>query len=88
MIPNYGGNLFNIEPDPNRFHVNISDVRDRHGMNHLVQGQDYIFHLAAQVSHMHSMTRDPFADIDINIMGTATLLEAWSQVEVAAVRVA
>lgn len=76
VIPAYGGNLFNIEPVKDRVRLNISDVRDRHGMNHLVAGKDYIFHLASQVSHLRSMVVDPFDDIDINITGTAILLES------------
>jgi len=76
MIPEYGGNLFNIAPIRERVQLNISDVRDRHGMNYLVQGKDYVFHLASQVSHIHSLVVDPFDDIDINIKGTAILLEA------------
>ena len=76
MIPAFGGNLFNIAPIRDRVKLNISDVRDLHGMNHLVQGKDFIFHLAAQVSHLHSMLVGPFDDIDINIKGTAILLEA------------
>ncbi len=76
MIPDLGGNLFNIAPIHDRVRLNISDVRDVHGMNYLVQGKDFIFHLAAQVSHLRSMLVDPFDDIDINIKGTAILLEA------------
>jgi UDP-glucose 4-epimerase len=75
MIPGYGGNLFNIGAIRDRVWLNISDVRDVAGMNHLVRDKDYVFHLAAQVSHMRSLT-DPFPDIDINIKGTAVLLEA------------
>lgn len=75
LIPGYGGNTFNIEPARGRVRVNISDIRDRHGMNHLVREVDFIFHLAAQVSHILSVS-DPFPDIDINIKGTAVLLEA------------
>lgn len=75
MIPGYGGNLFNIEPIRDRVWLNISDVRDVDGMNYLVRDKDYVFHLAAQVSHVQSLT-DPFPDIDINIKGTAVLLEA------------
>jgi UDP-glucose 4-epimerase len=75
MIPGYGGNLFNIAPVRDRVWLNISDVRDAEGMNYLVRDKDYVFHLAAQVSHMRSLT-DPFPDIDINIKGTAVVLEA------------
>lgn len=75
MIPGYGGNVFNIDPIRDAVQTNFSDVRDVHSMNYLVQGRDYIFHLAAQVSHLMSLS-DPFPDIDINIKGTAVLLEA------------
>lgn len=75
MTPGYGGNLFNIEPVKERVTVNFCDIRDISAMNYLVQGQDYIFHLAGQVDHILSLT-DPFPDIDINIKGTAILMEA------------
>ena len=75
MIPGYAGNLFNIEPIKSRVTVNFCDVRDVNAMNHLVCGQDYVFHLAGQVDHILSMS-DPFPDIDINIKGTAVLMEA------------
>ena len=78
MIPGYAGNLFNIEPVRERVTVNFADVRDVNVMNHLVGGQDYVFHLAGQVDHVLSMT-NPFPDIDINIKGTAILMEALRQ---------
>ena len=55
LIPEYGGNLFNIAGIEDRVRVNISDVRDEHSMNYLVQGQDYLFNLAGQTSHLDSM---------------------------------
>lgn len=75
MIPGYGGNLFNIASIRDKLTVNFSDIRDAHVMNYLVRGQDYIFHLAGQVDHVLSLT-DPFPDIDINIKGTAVVMEA------------
>lgn len=75
MLPLYGGNLFNIEPIRDQVLVNFSDIRDHNSMNYLVRGQDYIFHLAGQVSHVDSII-DPFTDIDININGTLSVLEA------------
>ncbi len=75
MLPGYGGNLFNIDPIRDRVRVNYSDVRDIHVMNYLVREQDFIFHLAGQVDHILSLT-DPFPDIDINIKGTAVVMEA------------
>lgn len=75
MIPDYGGNLFNIEPINNDVVINFCDIRDVHAMNYLVQGKDYVFHLAGQVCHIMSLT-NPFPDIDINVKGTAVLMEA------------
>lgn len=75
MIPELGGNLFNIEPIKGKVKLNYSDVRDVNAMNYLVRGQDYVFHLAGQVDHILSLT-DPFPDIGINIKGTAVVMEA------------
>jgi UDP-glucose 4-epimerase len=75
MIPGYGGNLFNIEPIRERVTINFCDIRDVNVMNYLVKRQDFVFHLAGQVDHILSLT-DPFPDIDINIKGTAIVMEA------------
>ena len=42
LIPEYGGNLFNIEEIRTRLRVNIADVRDEHGMRYLLPGGDYV----------------------------------------------
>lgn len=75
LIPEYGGNLFNIAGLEDRVQVNISDVRDAHSMRYLVQGQDYLFNLAGQTSHMDSMN-DPDADLEINCRAQLSILEA------------
>jgi nucleoside-diphosphate-sugar epimerase len=75
LIPEYGGNLFNIAGIEDKVNVNISDVRDEHSMKYLVQGQDYLFNLAGQTSHMDSM-QDPFTDLEINAKAQLFILEA------------
>jgi UDP-glucose 4-epimerase len=75
LIPDYGGNLFNISGIEDRVMVNIADVRDENGMDYLVRGQDYIFNLAGQVSHIDSM-RDPYCDLEINCRSQLSILEA------------
>ena len=75
MMPQLGGNLVNILPVKNDVTINFSDVRDPNSMNYLVKHKDYIFHLARQTDHILSQT-DPYPDIDVNIRGTAVLLEA------------
>ena len=79
MLPELGGNLFNVEPVRDRVRVNYCDVRDEHLMALMVEGVDVVFHCAAQVSHVKSLS-DPYPDIDINIKGTAALLEAIRKV--------
>lgn len=75
LIPEYGGNLYNIDGIADRVQVNISDVRDEHSMHYLVQGQDYLFNLAGQTSHMDSM-HDPYTDLEINCRAQLSILEA------------
>ena len=50
MIPAYGANLFNVEPVRESLHINYSDIRDRHSLEHLVREKDHIFDLAGQLS--------------------------------------
>jgi UDP-glucose 4-epimerase len=75
LFPEYGGNMFNIQGIESKVTVNISDVRDRHSMNYLVKGKDYIFNLAGTLSHIDSM-RDPFTDLEINCVAQLSILEA------------
>lgn len=75
LIPDYGGNLFNIHGVESEVRVNIGDVRQASTMNHLVRDQEVIFNLAGQVSHIDSML-DPATDLAINCSSQLTLLEA------------
>ncbi|WP_448338397.1 NAD-dependent epimerase/dehydratase family protein [Chloroflexus aurantiacus] len=75
LIPEYGGNLYNIAGIEDRVRVNIADVRDEYSMNYLVQGQDVLFNLAGQTSHLDSM-RNPYIDLDINCRAQLSILEA------------
>ncbi|HPS19415.1 MAG TPA: NAD-dependent epimerase/dehydratase family protein [Candidatus Omnitrophota bacterium] len=75
LIPEYGGNLFNIKGIEDKVTVNISDVRDEHSMKYLIQGHDYLFNLAGQTSHMDSMS-DPYVDLEINAKAQLSILEA------------
>ncbi len=75
MIEGYGGNPANIREIRSQLEVDASDVRDAAAMERLVAGKDVVFHLAAQVSHVMSLS-NPYPDIDINIKGTAVVLEA------------
>lgn len=75
LIPQYGGNLFNIVDIRDKVCVNVCDVRDPFAMAYLVQGKDFLFNLAGQTSHIDSMT-DPQTDLDINAAAQLSILEA------------
>jgi UDP-glucose 4-epimerase len=75
MIADYGGNEFNVYPVKDRVRINYCDIRDENAVVYLVRDQDYVFHLAGQVCHLMSLS-NPFPDIEINITGTAILMEA------------
>src|SRR6266446_603789 len=75
LIPDYGGNLFNIDGIADRVRVNVADIRQQSTMNYLVQDRAVIFNLAGQVSHIDSI-RDPYTDLDVNCRSQLTILEA------------
>jgi nucleoside-diphosphate-sugar epimerase len=75
LIPEYGGNLRNIHEIKNSVVVNISDVRDKYSLEHLISDKEILFNLAGQTSHMDSMS-DPFKDLDINCKSQLSILDA------------
>ena len=75
LIPDYGGNLYNLKGIEDRARMNIADVRQESTMSYLVRHVDVIFNLAGQVSHIDSM-RDPYTDLEINCRSQLSILEA------------
>jgi UDP-glucose 4-epimerase len=79
LIPEYGGNLFNLAGLEDRVDINISDIRDTYGLKHLLRGRQFLFNLAGQTSHLDSMAQ-PVIDLEINCRSQLTLLEACREV--------
>jgi UDP-glucose 4-epimerase len=79
MVPEYGGNLANIADIRDRVAVNIADIRGGYALPHLLAGQDFLFNLAAQTSHLDSMLA-PEDDLAINCTAQLQLLEACRSV--------
>ncbi len=75
LIPEYGGNVFNIHDIRDRVTVDLTDVRDAGKMASLIKGRRYLFNLAGQTSHLDSMT-DPLTDLNINAAAQLSILEA------------
>ena len=75
LIPEFGGNKFNIFPVRNKVQVRIGDMRNPALMKRVVLEKYIIFNLAGTLSHIDSM-RDPFLDLDINCRAQLCFLEA------------
>lgn len=78
LLPDYGGNRFNVKEIEKEIEIEIGDVRDGILMEKLVKGKDVIYSLAGTLSHVDSM-RDPFTDLEVNCVSQLTLLEACRQ---------
>jgi UDP-glucose 4-epimerase len=78
LVPEYGGHRFNIDGLEDRVRVNISDVRDPYSLRTHLAGQDFLFNLAGQTSHLDSM-EDPFTDLEINCRAQLSILETCRQ---------
>ena len=74
MVPEAGGNFSNIADLRDRVRVNIADIRDGEAMRHLLIGQNFLFDLAAQTSHLDSM-KTPEHDLAVNCAAQLQLLE-------------
>jgi UDP-glucose 4-epimerase len=75
LIPEYGGNRFNIHDIQDRVTIDLADVRDSQAMTRLIKGRDFLFNLAGQTSHLDSMT-DPLTDLNINAAAQLSILES------------
>jgi len=75
LIPEYGGNLFNVHHIRDRVTVDVTDVRDAAAMSSLIKNRQFLFNLAGQTSHLDSMT-DPITDLNINAAAQLQILEA------------
>lgn len=75
LLPQYGGNLFNISSIKDVVNVEIADVRDKGGIDHFLKNKDFLFNLAGQTSHLDSMM-DPKTDLDINTAAQLSILES------------
>lgn len=79
LIPNFGGNPRNLEDIDGAVTLNVSDIRDVHGLRYLLRGKSYLFNLAGQTSHSGSMAA-PFEDLDINCRAQLAILEVCREV--------
>ena len=75
LLAEHGGNLANIAGIEDRVSVLRLDLRDDSALPSLVRGQELLFNLAGQRSHLDSM-QDPMTDLELNCRSQLALLEA------------
>jgi nucleoside-diphosphate-sugar epimerase len=74
-VPGSGYHPLNLDGVGGSLTVHRSDVRDAAAMERLAAGATMVMHLAGLTSHAASMA-DPLADLDVNVRGTLSMLEA------------
>jgi UDP-glucose 4-epimerase len=74
LSPGQGGNRFNLTGIEDRVDVRIADIRDDAAMTDAVKDCDFVFNMAAAVSHLDSL-EDPFPDFEVNARGNLQVLE-------------
>ena len=74
LNPLYGGNIFNVNDISEKVEIVIGDIRNEDALKPIIKKADFIFHLAAQVSYIDSISM-PYDDLDINARATLTLCE-------------
>lgn len=79
LVPEFGGNLFNLDDCAEKIRINFSDIREPFSLKPLLKDVDILFNLAGQTSHMDSMI-DPHTDLNINCAAQLNLLEACRSV--------
>ncbi|MEB3335637.1 MAG: NAD-dependent epimerase/dehydratase family protein [Cyanobacteriota bacterium] len=79
LLPQFGGNRFNLRGHEDRIRTHVFDLRDGPALESLLEGQEVIFNLAGQTSHLDSI-RDPETDLAINVTAQLRLLERCRQV--------
>ncbi len=73
-----GGNLFNIKPIRQQVKITKAKLQNARQLKKAVKDKDIIFNIAGHSSHLDSI-KDPWVDVETNIIGQLTLLEACRQ---------
>jgi len=74
LNPLYGGNLFNIVGIEDQVRLIIDDLRNEKHLLPIIKNVDIIFHFAAQVSYIDSLSM-PYEDLELNAKLTLQILE-------------
>jgi UDP-glucose 4-epimerase len=88
LVPQHGGDMRNITEfaaaDDTSMQLALGDIADESHTVALLDGADFVFNIAGQVSHHESMV-DPLRDQDINVRSQLVFLETIRRVRPQAV---
>ena len=74
LDPFSGGNPYNLHGMTEQCNLIIADIGDESQVGSIIKGQDFLFNLAGQISHLGSM-QDPYKDLQANGLSQLSLLE-------------
>jgi UDP-glucose 4-epimerase len=74
LIPKHGGDRRNLDGLNANVEVVVADIAETIVVAPVLEGADYVFNLAGQVSHTESM-EDPLRDLDLNARSQLAFLE-------------
>lgn len=75
LVPDCGGNPFNIVNVKDKIELIIDDMNNQELVNNLIRDKEIVFNIAGHISHIDSMNF-PKKDLDINCSAHLSLLEA------------
>lgn len=84
LVPSHGGDRRNLDPPASDregcgVHAVVADIADRAAVTPLLEGVDYVFAVAGQVSHHESML-NPLGDLEHNARSQLAFLELLREV--------
>lgn len=74
LLEGLGGNWHNIEPIRDRVEVRVAPLSDQEAARGCAEGQEMIFNIAMQSSHLASMER-PLYDLETNVVSQVRFLD-------------
>ncbi len=84
LIEQHGGDERNINPSLSAIRVVKGNIGDDEIVEELLDGVDFVFNIAGQVSHHESMV-DPIRDAEINVLSQLRFLESLRRCQPSAV---
>ena len=84
LIEQHGGDVLNIDPAHDAISIVRGNIADDEVVEPILDGVDFVFNIAGQVSHHESMV-DPISDAELNVTSQLKFLESARRAQPSAV---